>query len=356
MSGICWKIRRTKQTSRIPGNTSGKTCRRILKLSFSSTVKNELCRVENTNNCCLVSELAAVICINGTVGSSPGGGYNIRLTTENAAFARRVFSTIKKICSINPEVSIRRSRKLKKHVSFILLITHAAGSSGMLEQAGVSVIPGGSGGNNDTAPHPVLTCGGINLDKQCCKKAFLRGAFLASGSISDPEKTYHLEIISHTREQALHLTEILESFGLRSKIIKRKGYYVVYLKEGESIVDFLNITGAHNALLRLENVRILKDMRNSVNRIVNCETANLGKTVNASLRHVENIRFIAENMGFDKLPPGLREIAELRLEYTDASLTELGQMLSPPLGKSGVNHRLRKLDMVAEKHWERAGT
>jgi DNA-binding protein WhiA len=325
-------------------------------LSFSSTVKNELCRVENTNNCCLLTELAAAVCINGTVGSSPGGGYNIRLTTENAAFARRLYSSIKKACSVNPGITIRRSKKLKKHISYILTITSAAGSSRMLEQAGVSVIPVGNGGNNDTGPHLALACDKRNLNKQCCKKALLRGAFLASGSISDPEKTYHLEIISHTREQAVNLTEILESFGLRSKIIKRKGNFVVYLKEGESIVDFLNITGAHNALMSLENVRILKDMRNSVNRIVNCETANLGKTVDASLRHVENIRYIAENIGFDKLPPALREIAELRLEYTDASLAELGQMLSPPLGKSGVNHRLRKLDLIAEKHRERSGT
>lgn len=325
-------------------------------MSFSSTVKNELCRVENTNNCCLFTELAASICLSGTAGLSLGGGYITRLTTENAAFARRVYSIIKKTCSINPEVTIRRSKKLKKHISYILIITPSAGSSRMLEQAGISVIPGGNDRNNDAGLHPVLVYGKSSLKKQCCRKAFLRGAFLASGSISDPEKAYHLEMISHTREQALYLTGLLESFGLHSKIITRKGNFVVYIKEGESIVDFLNIAGAHNALMRLENVRILKDMRNSVNRIVNCETANLGKTVNASLRQVENIRYIAENIGFDKLPPSLREIAELRLEYTHASLAELGQILSPPLGKSGVNHRFRKLDLVAEKHRERAGT
>ncbi|MGE5612952.1 MAG: DNA-binding protein WhiA [Bacillota bacterium] len=325
-------------------------------MSFSSTVKNELCRIENINNCCLLAELAAAICFNGTVDLSPGGGFSVRLTTENAAFARRVYSTIKKTCSINPEVSIRRSKKLKKHVSYVIRITHAAGSSRVLEQAGVSVNPGEAGADNDAGRRPVIVCGKKGLNRQCCRKAFLRGAFLASGSISDPEKTYHLEVISHTREQAVCLTEILESFGVRSRIISRKGSFVVYLKEGESIVDFLNITGAHNALMSLENVRILKDMRNSVNRIVNCETANLGKTVNASLRHVENIRYIAENIGFDKLPPGLREIAELRLASTDASLAELGQMLSPPLGKSGVNHRLRKLDLIAEKHRKQGGS
>jgi DNA-binding protein WhiA len=325
-------------------------------LSFSSTVKNEISRIENTNDCCLLTELAAAICFSGTVEQSPGGGFDLRLTTENAAFARRIFSTIKKTCSVNPEISIRRSKKLKKHISYLLLVSHADGSSAILERTGVSVIPDGTGADNDAGQHPVLTCGKRDPGKTCCRKAFIRGAFLASGSISDPEKTYHLEVISHTREQAVHLTGLLESFGLRSRIVSRKGSFVVYLKEGESIVDFLNITGAHIALMKLENVRILKDMRNSVNRLVNCETANLGKTVNASLRHVENIRYIAENMGFDKLPPRLREIAELRLAYTDASLAELGQMLSPPLGKSGVNHRLKKLDLIAEKHRERGKT
>ncbi|MGI6668943.1 MAG: DNA-binding protein WhiA [Acetivibrionales bacterium] len=323
-------------------------------MSFSSTVKNELCRIENINNCCLLTELAAAICFNGTVDPSPDGGFSIRLATENAAFARRIYSTIKKACLINAEISMRKSRKLKKHISYTLLITPEAGSARMLEKAGVSIIPGGNGDDNDTGQTPVLACDKRVLDEPCCRKAFLRGAFLASGSISDPEKAYHLEVISRTRELAVYLTEILGSFGLNSRIISRKGNFVAYLKEGESIVDFLNITGAHNALMRLENVRILKDMRNSVNRIVNCETANLGKTVNASLRHVENIRYIADNIGFDKLSPGLREIAELRLAYTDASLAELGQMLSPPLGKSGVNHRLRKLDMIAEKHRKRA--
>ncbi len=319
-------------------------------MSFSSTVKNELCRIESQNNCCLLSELAAALCFNGTAALHSGGGFNIRITTENAAFARRIYSNIKKMCDINPEVTIRKSKKLKKHVSYMLIVTSPSGSSKLLELAGVIT----AAANGEEARELILA-DKKSLKLPCCRKAFLRGAFLAGGSISDPEKTYHLELTSRTLLLAQELSRILGTFRLNARIIRRKGSYVTYLKEGENIVDFLNIIGAHSALMELENVRILKGMRNNVNRIVNCETANLEKTVNASLRQVENIRYVAQKIGLHNLPENLREIAELRLEYSDANLVELGQLLSPPLGKSGVNHRLRKLDRIAERHREQAG-
>ena len=321
-----------------------KLIERCFALSFSSTVKNELCRLENMDDCCLLSELAAALCLNGVVAVLPGIGFNVRISTENAAFARRVYSSIKKLFDISTEVTIRKSKKLKKHVSYMLFITAANGSAKLLERTGVAL--------KKTEEHAteIVLAEKIDLKHQGCRKAFLRGAFLAGGSISDPEKTYHLELTSRTRNQAQELCKILGTFERNGRIIKRKGSYVTYLKEGENIVDFLNIIGAHNALMELENVRILKGMRNSVNRIVNCETANLEKTVNASVRQVENIQYIVQNIGLEKLPESLREIAEVRLAYKDASLVELGQLLSPPLGKSGVNHRLRKLDQIAEKH------
>ncbi|HOA55910.1 MAG: DNA-binding protein WhiA [Acetivibrionales bacterium] len=314
-------------------------------MSFSSSVKNELCRLENMNECCVLSELAAVVWLNGVAAPVPGDGFNIRITTENAAFARWIYSSIRKHCGIVPEVTIRKSRKLKKHVSYMLYITSVSGSDVLLEKTGITAVV------DDDRCELVLT---RKTDEQipCCVKAFLRGAFLAGGSISDPEKTYHLELTSRTSEQADELRRMMSLYGLNGRTITRKGSYVTYLKEGENIVDFLNIIGAHRALMELENVRILKGMRNNVNRLVNCETANLSKTVNAAVRHVENIRYIAANIGLDKLPASLREIAELRLEHKDLSLTELGQLLYPPLGKSGVNHRLRKLDRIAEKHRE----
>ena len=312
-------------------------------MSFSLAVKNELCRLENNDHCCLTSELAAAVRINGAAIVSGSGDVNLRITTENAAFARRVYTQIKKSCGIFPEVIIRKSKRLKKHVSYILVITSNMGSRNLLEKLGTGIE------ESETEASTELVFKNKNvLRKICCRKAFLRGAFLSGGSVSDPEKTYHLEITSHSSKMARDLSKVLETFKLNARIIRRKGSYVTYLKEGENIVDFLNIIGAHSALMELENVRILKGMRNSVNRIVNCETANLEKTVNASLRQVENIKYLQDKTGFTGLPDSLREMAELRLEYSEASLQELGQMLNPVLGKSGVNHRLRKLDKIAE--------
>lgn len=312
-------------------------------MSFSSTVKNELCRLDIDRQCCMLAELAAVIRISGNVKFAGNDKVNIKITTENAAFARRVFTTIRKLYNICPKVTTRKSKKLKKHVTYILVITTSLETGKLLSSIGIKL-------EQDEGKE--ILCYDLNPKRlfrnSCCRKAYLRGAFLSGGSISDPEKTYHLEITNHNYDLALELNRLMEGYNLKPRIIKRKGNFVSYLKEGENIVDFLNIIGAHSALLELENVRILKEMRNNVNRIVNCETANLEKTVNASLRQIENIKYIRDHIGFDVLPKNLREVAELRLMYSDASLKELGQMLTPCLGKSGVNHRLRKLDKIAE--------
>jgi hypothetical protein len=187
------------------------------------------------------------------------------------------------------------------------------------------------------------------LQRSCCKRVFLRGAFLASGSISNPEKSYHFEIVCQQEEYARILRELLLEFELDAKIVLRKKYHVVYLKEGAQIVDALNIMGAYVSLMDLENVRIVRDLRGSVNRIVNCETANINKVVDASCRQVEDIKYIRSKMSLEELPPALREMAELRMEYPDSSLKELGELCDPPVGKSGVNHRLRKLSELAKK-------
>jgi len=308
----------------------------VSALSFSSAVKNELCRVETDRSSSLF-ELAAAARISGLIKVVNANEINLRLVTENAAFARRIFSQIKELYGINAEISIRRSPKLKKNIVYIIVLTSSKGLMRILEDINIKV-------SEKVEYIPYARC----MRKKEYRKAYLRGAFLASGSMSDPEKTYHLEITCHNMALATEVSDLMDSFKLHSKVTKRKGNYVVYLKEGENIVDFLNIIGAHSALLELENIRILKEMRNNVNRIVNCETANLQKTVDASVRQVENINYIKEHLGFDKLPENLREIAKMRLAYSDATLKELGEMLNPPLGKSGVNHRLRKLDKIAE--------
>ncbi|MBR3770394.1 MAG: DNA-binding protein WhiA [Lachnospiraceae bacterium] len=197
---------------------------------------------------------------------------------------------------------------------------------------------------------PILrdTVDGILIQQNCCKRAYIRGAFLAAGSISDPEKSYHFEVVCRTHEQAEQLREVINTFAMDAKIVERKKHFVVYLKEGSQIVDILNVMEAHVALMNLENVRILKEMRNSVNRKVNCETANISKTVNAAVKQLEDIIYVRDTIGFETLPDNLREIAELRLEYPEAPLKELGTYLNPPVGKSGVNHRLRKISTLAE--------
>ena len=170
---------------------------------------------------------------------------------------------------------------------------------------------------------------------------------MVAGSITNPEKTYHMEIAVLSEKFAGQLKEILAFFDIDAKIVERKKYNVVYVKEGSQIVDFLNVIGAHIALMNFENIRILKEVRNSVNLQVNCETANISKTVNAAAKQIEDIKYIECNMGFSQLSDGLREVAELRLDYPESSLQELGKMLQKPISKSGVNHRLRKLSEIA---------
>lgn len=209
---------------------------------------------------------------------------------------------------------------------------------------------------DETAKHPIIrdTVDGILIQQTCCKRSYVRGAFLAAGSMSDPQKSYHFEIVCKSMGQALQLQETINSFGVDSKIVERKNHQVVYLKEGAQIVDILNVMEAHVALMNLENVRILKEMRNSVNRKVNCETANITKTVGAAVKQVEDITYISEHAGLDSLPDNLKEMALLRLEYPDAPLKELGTYLNPPVGKSGVNHRLRKIGEIADRLREKS--
>lgn len=186
------------------------------------------------------------------------------------------------------------------------------------------------------------------VKQNCCKRAFLRGAFLCVGSMSDPKKSYHLEFVCETQDQAEMLQEMIAHFELEAKIICRKKHYVVYMKEGSAIVDLLNVLGARLSLMDLENLRVEKEVRNSVNRKVNCEAANITKTVNAASKQIEDILFLKKHYGMSKLPDNLREMAEIRLEHPESSLQELGGYLNPPVGKSGVNHRLRKLSELAE--------
>ncbi|NLC44662.1 MAG: DNA-binding protein WhiA [Clostridiales bacterium] len=313
-------------------------------MTFSSKAKNEICRIITKRSCCRLAELAALIHTCGSVQQVSGRKASLKLTTENASIARRIFMLIKDSYQIAPEVLVRRNRRLRKNNSYVLLVPVSKDGNKILEDTCMRIRTIKDSVEIQLDINPQL------VRKRCCKKSYLRGAFLGGGSVSDPEKAYHLEFVAHSEKYGEALCDLINELGLHAKLIERKNNYVVYLKEGEHIVNLLSLIGAHTALLNFENIRIYKDMRNNINRIVNCETANLGKTINASIRQVENIEYIKERIGFSNLTPSLREIADLRIKYPDASLRELGDMLSPQVGKSGVNHRLRKLDKIAEDH------
>lgn len=300
--------------------------------------KNELARVVGPRLCCKTSELAALIKMDGSLQINDRK-VTLSIANHNAAVARKVIKLSKDLFGIQTEVLVKKKVRLHKNNVYMVRIPPQPELKKMLVKLGML---NDNGSFQEDMPEELL-------QKECCRRSYLRGIFLGGGSVNNPGGTYHLEIITGDGRHAEAISGLLQQFGLPARISSRKQWYVVYLKDSEQIVECLNIMGAHTALLEYENTRIYKDMRNKVNRLVNCETANLDKTIDAAMRQSENIRVIAGSIGIEKLPHSLREVAELRLHYPDASLKELGEMMDPPLGKSGVNHRLRKLDKIAEK-------
>lgn len=310
-------------------------------MSFSSNVKSELAHHFGEARHCDIAEVAGIMNMCGQVSFS-GGKICVKIQTENVVVARKCFTLFKKTFNIECEILVRRNNQLKKNrVYLLVLASKAEEAKKVLSATGLLVIHNGEMILKNRI-YPLV------VGSTCCKRAYIRGAFLAGGSISDPEKTYHLEFVNSSLNYCEDLKDLINHFDMDAKIVKRKEHYVVYLKEGEQIVDLLNIMGAHVALMEMENVRILKEMRNNVNRKVNCETANLNKTITASVKQMEDIAFIRDRFGLSYLPIQLEEIALARLDYPEASLKELGQMMEPPVGKSGVNHRLRKISEMAE--------
>jgi len=305
-------------------------------VSFAARTKKELTLLDS-KPCCKRAELAAMIRTNGNMVIA-SKRLQLDVVTENAAIARRMYTLLKELFGVHAELLVQKKMRLKKNNIYMMRVPFqvqeilkelAIVNENMTFVAGIN---------------PVL------LKKACCKRAYLRGAFMASGSVNDPEgSSYHLELSSTDYQHSCALLDTINSFDLNAKLIDRKNTYVIYLKEVEKIIEFLNIIGAHQALLRFEDVRIVKGMRNQVNRLVNCETANLNKTIEASVRQIENIKLLQRVIGLENLPQKLREVAEIRLQYPDINLKELGEMLPSQVSKSGVNHRLRKLDDLAER-------
>ena len=311
-------------------------------MSFSSEVKEELSRCIPEARHCQIAEMAAILSVCGQICISADDKYQIIVHTENVSVARKYFTLLRKTFKIEADIRIRKNTYLKKASVYRVAVNSHEDTVRIL-QATKFVTP------EFEITDDLSTMNHLVVQKDCCKRAFLRGTFLAAGSISDPEKAYHLEIVCATEERALQVQSILRELELDARIVNRKKNQVVYLKEGSQIVELLGLMEAGISLMNLENIRILKEISNNVNRKVNCETANIGKTVSAAVKQIEDIRYIETHMGFSQLSEGLEEIAVLRLQYQDATLKELGEMLNPPVGKSGVNHRLRKLSRIAEE-------
>ncbi len=306
-------------------------------MSFAQQTKNELARIIPVNRCCCLAELAALIRLDGVVQLSGGRKIGLKVTTGNAAVARKIIKLAKQLFDLQTEVLFQRLIGLSKKPSYLIQIPFQPGMEAFLSALGLL----------DEKSRLVYRIKGLLVRRQCCRRAYLRGAFLGAGSVNKPEGNYHLEIITRNEHHARFIGRLASNFDMRPRTSSRKNWFVVYLKESEQIILFLNIIGAHSALLNLENARLMKEVRNQVNREVNCETANLNKTVDAGLRQVESIRMIRDRLGLENLPIRLREVARLRLEYPESSLKELGEMMQPKLGKSGINHRIRKLEEIA---------
>ncbi len=316
-------------------------------MSFSGKVREELAGNISPARHCRIAEISAIIGMCGTVVINSFDRCSIKIHTENLLVARKVFTLIEKTFNIKTDISVRRNIA-KESVSYAVIIRQHEDALRILQAA--KMISEHERRADELRPFNPLV-----IRQTCCRRAFLRGAFQVAGSMSDPRKSYHFEIVCSSEEAAQQIRDVIRSFGLDAKIVQRKKSFVVYLKEGSQIVDILNVMEAHRSLMELENVRILKEMRNPVNRKVNCETANINKTVSAAVKQIEDITYLRDTVGFEHLPENLVEAAQVRLENPDATLKELGEALDPPVGKSGINHRLRRLSEMAEKARQEQG-
>ncbi len=305
-------------------------------MSFSSSVKNEIAEQYSQARHCAVAEMAAIVGFCGKFVIDANGKHKLVIVSENDNIYRKCFTLLKKTFNILSLVVSEDNFTTHRE----LIIEDANEAKSLLQALKFIKDDGTIRRFSDPVSSLIIKNG-------CCKRAYLRGAFLCAGSISDPNKGYHLEMVCDVKEQADKIIELLADFDLEAKCVVRKLKFVVYMKEGAAIVDFLNICEAHISLMELENLRIVREMRNSINRRVNCEAANITKTVNAATKQIEEIEYLRDYYGLDNLPPNLHEMALVRLEHPDASLAELGEYLDPPVGKSGVNHRLRRLSEIA---------
>lgn len=308
-------------------------------MSFSDQVKDEVTRIDLDSDCCAQAELAALVKLNGSL-EIVKKRLALKVVFRKAAVARRIYRLLKERFDFLIKIVVRRSMYLNKDNYYIVKLPPQNGVKELLLNCGLI-------NDNYELNHEIKD---ELVTKRCCQRAYTRGTFLGGGSINDPESSYHLEIWVDKHNYARQFADLAkEKFELEFKIRTRNDDYLLYLKKAKEVAKVLNIIEAHSALLNFENTKVLKEVKNQVNRIVNCETANLNKTLKAAREQIENIKLLEAVKGWDSLSPSLQEIAELRLENPYASLKELGELLEPSLSKSGVNHRLRRINKLAEE-------
>lgn len=310
-------------------------------MSFSFDIKRELTDQMGASRHCQLAELAALISCCGTVSPRVGGRLFLVLQSENRLVISKAAALIRDAFHIQTEVSVIGNGDWKKGRLYTLAVLDSK-DAGRILKAVKYLTEGGVLRELDLPVNSVL------YQKSCCRRAFVRGAFIGTGSLTDPNKSYHLEIVCAVEEKAEQIRDVIRSFDVDAKIVPRKKNYIVYVQESNAICDMLRIMEANQGMMEMENVRILHEIKGNINRSVNCETANSQKTAQAALEQVRDIEKIMNTCGLDSLPEPLRQMAEVRLANPMAPLKELGDQLDPPVGKSGVNHRLRKLHEIAE--------
>lgn len=311
-------------------------------MSFSSTVKDELIRRMPQGRCCMLAELAAFIRASGSIHITTGekGGISLQVQSENSGVARKLFLLFKEAFNIHPEITCHKRIRLGRGNLYVLRISGEAIVKDIL--SALHLMKEGGLWFNSGIPWELLS-------SDCCRRTYISALFVAAGSIVTPEKTYHLEIIVDEQEYAAAILELFQGYDVRFRVSQRKGKWVLYLKGAEGIIQFLAAVEVHGAILDLENVRVMKDVRNQINRLVNCETANLSKAAYAALEQIADIKFIEERLGLHNLPQSLQETARLRLEHPYMNMRELAEAHSLPLSKSGVNYRIRRLRRIAAR-------
>lgn len=307
-------------------------------MSFTSEVKDELARVAPTCSHCEKATLAALVRIEGTLFFSGQGRYRLEVATDAPSVARLVIRLLHELYHLKTDLTVRRS-VLHKTPNYLIEVPTQPGLAEALTDMGVLSRDGGL----EMGIKPQL------VEKQCCAAAYVRGAFLGSGFVSDPRGDFHFEITVESADLAEGIVKLLEEKQIKARIMQRRNSYMVYLKSGSAILEFLAFTGAHQSALAMENARVIKSVRNDVNRITNAEVANQAKAANASVDQLFAIRKVLEAYGMENLPPALQDFIRLRVTYPDATLKELGERANPPLSKSAVYHRVRRIEQMAKE-------